>query len=479
METSNENNIDARQSIPGLSTGSSLDNRKLHPNFLNKNSHLIVLAILILGFAAFSVFFAVRLRTGRIPDESYHFPLSQLFSTTWGIPANTPNTFYFSYIDHKPFLYYWINGRALNLLHLVVPDVSRWRELVFLRLLSVVYSLGTVIFLYLLAKEFIEDKWGQVFATALLTTTLMFVFLSGGVNYDNLTNLCCMAGIYFFTRTVKGKDFYKNSLLWLITISFGTLVKVTALPLAAILTILWGVYVFINRRLIVFKKRLKWQFWVGMAVFVFLCIGNIAIYGVNIIKYGNPKPPCDQVLTEDQCANNLVYVRNTRLQAEGSLTFIDVLNGEGDEPLGYFSNYWGPAMLQKIYGILGNKVFYPSDFVIRLFGILAMIGLLSVVRYWKAPSFPLGALYITFAFYVIVLFVTNYRAEMRFWFKHIGIQGRYLFPIIGAAYVILSKGIFSIRPILLKWLVVILVLVLFLTTFLGVLLPNIPSLVVQ
>ena len=479
MEKNEEINAASNSSLLTRLKVALIEKEKHLPGFLRKDYSITVLIILLLGFVAIAVFFAFRIKTGGVPDEGYHFPVSKFYSYTWGIPANTTETYPYSYMDHKPFMSYWINGRALNVLHLVYPAVSNWQELIFLRLLCVIYSLGTILFSFLLAREVIENKWGQVIAVFFLMTTLMFVFMSGGVSYDSLTNLSSIAGIFFFTRSVKGIDFYKNSLLWLLWISFGALVKVTVLPLAAILTILWGLYILKNREKIKFYNKLNLRLGVMLVVFALLVLANISIYGVDIIKFGNLKPSCSQVLTEEQCMQNVIFARNTHLDSKGSLTLNDIIKGKGPDPILYFSRFWFPAMLRMIFGITGNLSFFPSDFTIGIYRIILLISLLSLIRYWKTPSFSLTALCVIFGFYVIVVFITNYRTEMRFLFKHFGVQGRYLFPIVGLAYTLFAKSILDIHPAFLRWLVLILVLALFLSTFLGVLLPNISSLVVQ
>ena len=124
---------------------------------------------------------------------------------------------------------------------------------------------------------------------------------------------------------------------------------------------------------------------------------------------------------------------------------------------------------------MGQTSFFPSNLVISFYRLLLIIAMLSTVRYWKLPSFPLASLYIVFTFYAIVLFTTNYRTEMRFEFQHVAVQGRYIFPVIGVAYTLLTKSILDISPSLARKLLVALVLILFLSTYLGMFLANYSS----
>lgn len=284
-----------------------------------------------------------------------------------------------------------------------------------------------------------------------------------------------MAGIYFLIRAFKGVDFYKNSLGWFIWISFGALVKVTILPLAAGMMLCWALYLVINRRKIDFRIRPDLKIGIMLTAFILLCIINFSIYGVDLIKYRTLEPACDQVLTVEQCMHNGVYARNTQLDQQGLFTVSDIIQGKGSDPFVYFSDYWVASMLKRIYGIMGQTSFFPSNLVISFYRLLLIIAMLSTVRYWKLPSFPLASLYIVFTFYAIVLFTTNYRTEMRFEFQHVAVQGRYIFPVIGVAYTLLTKSILDISPSLARKLLVALVLILFLSTYLGMFLANYSS----
>ena len=144
--------------------------------FLQRFSSSKTLIILLVIFVSVSVFFALNLERGIIPDEKYHFSVSKIYATSWGIPADTPDTYYLGNLGNRPFLYHWINARILNMVQLVSPNQSDWRKLIALRLVNVVYSIGTVLYFYLLVKEIINNKWYQVFGVLLLTHSLMFVF---------------------------------------------------------------------------------------------------------------------------------------------------------------------------------------------------------------------------------------------------------------------------------------------------------------
>ncbi|PKO09690.1 MAG: hypothetical protein CVU40_10375 [Chloroflexi bacterium HGW-Chloroflexi-2] len=127
--------------------------------FWHQNNTKIVLLLILAIFLSYSLFLATNLKRGIIPDEPAHLIFSKHYSTTWGIPEDTVETYSQGwYIQHNPFLYYWINGRGINFIQSVYPPVSEWQILVSLRILSVPYSLGSLILCYLISKEIFFRK---------------------------------------------------------------------------------------------------------------------------------------------------------------------------------------------------------------------------------------------------------------------------------------------------------------------------------
>ena len=131
--------------------------KSLVQNYGNTHNATKVFVFLVLLFIGLSTFFALKLKRGIIPDEIAHHTLSAVFSTTWGIPADSADTYAYGYLEHKPFLYYWLNGRVLNVLNLFSPSLTHYRKFVALRFISVFYSTITLIFCYLLSKEIINN----------------------------------------------------------------------------------------------------------------------------------------------------------------------------------------------------------------------------------------------------------------------------------------------------------------------------------
>lgn len=395
----------------------------------------IISIALIIIFTAVSTFVALNLKREIIPDEQAHLVISEHFSTSWGVPPDNPQTYPYGLIAQKPFLYYWINGRFLNLLGRIFSEPGSWKTLAILRMMSVFYSTLAVIFCYLLAKEVVENSWWRILIVFLLTNTLMYVLLSGGANYDNFVNLCSFAGIYFLIKVLKGKSFYIYSLGWMICILTGTLVKITALPLLAILTVVWGIYFCGNNRRFDIKLPDRWKTAFLLVIFVVLGILNFSIYGMNLIKYRAVIPSCTMVLSESQCAQSAIYQRDQAAAEHFSIS--DMFNGNVPDPVTWFRDFWAPSMLKMIFGFTGGRTYTPSSLTITLYGLWFIGMLLLVAWHHKKITLPILGLLMIVVFYFLILIQTNLSSELNTGFKHLGIQGRYFFPAIGGLFVLL------------------------------------------
>ncbi len=400
----------------------------------SRKAQKVVLACILLAFAIASVYVALNLADGIIPDELAHFIFSKVYATTWGIPPDSPETYELGwYIAHNPFLYHWINGRVINLITLLNPAANDWGLLVVLRLTSVLYSLGTLYFSYLLAKELIRKPWWPLLPVFLLANTLMFAFLSGGVNYDNLVNLLCMAGLYFLVRVFNGKDFITNSLAWLIFMCIGCLAKYTVLPLALFSFIAWLVYTLRQRKAIFPLPKLSKGQIALLIILIILIGGNLALYGYNLVVYHAVLPSCKDILQPDQCALSPYYIRSQKSGLERKMTIRESIQQGYPDPVKYLFEVWIKDMLTKAYGIAGHKWYHPQHLI--TFYYLFYVGmLLLAARYWERPTYPIWSTVFIIFGYSLVLFLFNYNSELSSGFKHWAMTGRYLFPIIGLVY---------------------------------------------
>jgi hypothetical protein len=441
-----------------------MNNQTKLKTFWEKYNTKIVLVLLLAIFLAYSLFLALRLDKGIIPDEPAHFIFSKHYASTWKVPDDTSKTYSWGwYIERNPFLYHWINGRIINFVSFISKDISDWGLLVTLRLFNVAFAMGTIIFCFLLSKEIIKFPWWQILPIFLLTNTLMFVFLSGGVNYDNLANLFSMAGIYFLTRVFTKKNFLKNSLLWMIMIGTGTLVKYTLLPLALAMTIAWLVFLIINRKKIFPLMYKKPQVIIFLLLLVIILTVNFFIYGMNIIRSQSITPKCREILSDAQCEISPYERRDQRIANDPKLTIRESISLGYPSPIQYALVDWVYHMLMRSFGMIGHQSYFPNQLIIFyqiLFYSMLVLGLFNLI-YKGHISFVNASLLWIVVFYAFVLLMKNYNSELIYNFTHISFQGRYIFPVIGAIFVLLTVVIKATPSRALRWIVLSFIIVLF------------------
>jgi 4-amino-4-deoxy-L-arabinose transferase-like glycosyltransferase len=408
------------------------------------NIQKILLGVIIVAFCAITLYLAFNIKMGVSPDSWYHLRVSQEYSETLGIAKNNPETYKWRDIEHMPYLYFWINGRILNLNSLTF----NFNEVVVLRVLNVLYSVGTLIGAYLLSKEFFKKKWLNLLPVFLLANTLMFGLLSSSINYDNLANLLSVFSILFFIRAIKEKGNWKYIFLMLIMIGLGGLTKYTTLPLSFILILLTCIRVVKNWR--VYKEGLKGKVLYWLIPLILLIALNLGIYGVNIIKFQALQPECTDVLTYEQCLQNGVFYRdNITIPAQEVSLFDMVLTGERLDPFRYFG-YWIWEMSRRIYGIFGDMQLYAKDvivpFYIFYFLVASVIGICSWKKLKKEAKYISA---ISIFYMLVLLIVQNYDMYLKRGYPALALQGRYIFPVIVPFYILLVFFLNKIKP---KWL---------------------------
>ena len=413
-----------------------------------KNTDKIVLAVVLAIFATFSLYLALNLRMGVSPDSYYHLEVSQAYSKTLGIPENTPETYQWRDITRIPYLSLWINGRILNLNEMTF----NFDEVMVLRLSNVLTAVGTLILVYLISKRLIKNKWGQILPVFLLSNTLMFVFLSSSINYDNLTVLLSTAAIYFLVRFLQEPKKLSHSLFIFIFLLLGTLTKNSVLPLALVVFIVWAVVMFKKK---ILKREYFEQFVTLPNIlltigFFLLVILNFNVYGVNMITFGKLGPSCLDVLTYEQCLENGVFYRDIyKIPQVFEGNIFDaiklILTGERIGPVRYFP-YWVVQMSKKIFGIMGDKsLFMKYEFLVPYFAYI-LLGLFLVFKNRKKMKIEEKGLIAVFSFYtLIVAYYVNYWTYIKHDWMDLALQGRYIFPVISIMYIIFSKYLLSIK----------------------------------
>jgi hypothetical protein len=409
-----------------------------------KYNATLVLVVLIIIFWGYTLFVAFNLQRDIVPDEPYHFQVSKDFSTTWGIPEEVPFAISSGvYIRQNPYLAFWLYGRALTILDLFFPTASPWQQLMYLRIVNSFFSIGTILFVYLIAKELIKDKWWQLLPVFALTHTLMFVLLSAGVNYDNLANMLCAGGAYFLLRLLKGKAFLENSLAWMICIAAAAWIKDAILPLAAAMAVVTVIYFLKNRPQINLAMFSNAKVILLSFFLLILIVGNFSIYGVNLIKHQSLTPACRDYFSDEACKNTTFAIRRAQLALPEKPNMFQAFRQGYPEPIRYAFDTWIRAMLMKIFGIMGGQQsYYPIS--ITYYHILLYCIIALGIRYFKGASFSTYSLSGIVGFYTLALFIKNYDTDLAYGFIQVAHQGRYIFPVIGIIYGLFSYGLYQV-----------------------------------
>ncbi|MBN1331471.1 phospholipid carrier-dependent glycosyltransferase [Candidatus Dojkabacteria bacterium] len=397
---------------------------------LKNNWHRYLFAVIIGLFVLQGAYFALRIKFELPPDEGYHFEFIKQYSEVLYTPENSPETYQFGPINHKPYLYHFLFGKLLHL------NIFGIEDFVFIRLLNIFLGVATIITTYKITSIFTKRKTTKLLSAFLIANTLMFVFLSGSINYDNLVNLLAALSILFTLKFTKSREL-RFLLLFISTACAGVLTKISFIPLALTLGLIISMDIIFsqlkNLRInpIEFKKQINILNILLFATSMILIVLSLRLYIGNFLNFGGFEPSCDQVLTQEQCLNDPIYTR----AIEGQSTQPENLMN----PFEYFFR-WYFYMQQKSLGILAHQTMIkPLKYLIP-YNILII---LSLFLYLKHPKLIkqdrklLIYLGITVISYLLILaFYQNYQTYLATGEIGRALQGRYAFPVLSGVYML-------------------------------------------
>ncbi len=424
--------------------------------------------ILLVYFGLRLLFFAGTISPYVPPDEHTHFELSRIFSKVFFLPQNSPETYEYGLVTNIPWLYYWTMGKLLSLNLFGIPD------LLFLRLLNIPFAFATVYFVWRMLRLLTDDRLTQLLLIVAMTNTIMFTFLSAFVSYDNLTNLLAAMAVYYMLA------FFKNRSGDLLAASYlcqmaGSLTKFSFLPVVLVLNLLLLLYEFKNIRLLpgallAYFKAAGWRRW-GLALGILFGLAlNIQLYGGNYYYYGDLSPQMSQVLSPEIAMQNRLEARSIifsqfkegRISKEEALAMASQIKHPGDRadtiylinnysdlkndgtelsgPLAYMA-FWVPHMSAGIFGIFGHFQMFnegPTIWPFAALGVLTVLGILIRWRPSDAAWLPTCLMTIVVFYALFLLFYVNYPTYLDTGALGLTVQGRYLFPVLGAVYAVSS-----------------------------------------
>ncbi len=434
---------------------------------------LALYGVLLAYFAARIVFFALGIHPFVPPDEGTHVGRCLAYARVLGIPANGPTTYEYGLVDHRPWLYYWLMGRILDL------NVFPISNLVLLRLANGFLGVGTALIGILWMREWCANPTARALFAVLITNTLMFTGLSGAVNYDNLANLLGAAAILLFTRfRIRGGA--RALLGFALVLLAGCLAKRSFLPLAFLLVAL---LVFRERQqLTALPAGVRALLVRPSLATLALCVGVlmlggsvVALYGGNLLEYGRLSPGLEQVVGERDAMTSRIYARDRILERfrSGEIDYraaremAQQIRHMGDRndtlfllqaarlpesslegPVAYASTWW-VRMMRGAVSYSGHRRATRSDAaVVGYSAIFAVAGVLLIRRRRlpEAGGIPADAVFLAAGYALVLMWLVNYPSYLGSKSIELGVQGRYIFPVLLAVHGALAYYLIESLP---------------------------------
>jgi len=423
---------------------------------------------LLLYFGARLAYLAIFISPAIPPDEISHFGISRIFSGVLLLPENSSESFQYGLVTNIPWLYYWIMGKLLLLNIFGIPD------LVWLRLLNIPFAIATVCFVCRTLRLLTDDRLTLILLLVAMTNTMMFTFISAFVSYDNLTNLLAAMSVYYLLVFFRNRNDRLLMFSWTCQLA-GCLTKSTFLPLALILLLLLLVHEIgklssLPAAIRDFVARMRWR---GAGVLFTVLVGivlNIQLYAGNYRQYGKLKLEMYDVLPFDSVMQNPLAARNMilslfqegrvsseqaaamasriahpgeRLDAITSVRNYEKFRYGGAPPLGFssYAVFWAKRMAAGIFGVQGRLAItagWPATAPLACLGLLALAAVVIRWRPKDAAGLPTCLAIIAGGYSLILLYGVNYQNYLENGSVSLALQGRYLFPVIGMAYLLAS-----------------------------------------
>lgn len=442
---------------------------------------LAAYGVLLAYFAARVVWLAFRMHPYVPPDEVTHIGRVLAYANVWGTPENSASGFEYGLLDHRPWLYYWTMARALALNVFPIPD------LFFARVVNGLLGLATVTLGILWVRDWCRSPWARVLFAVLATNTLMFTGLAGSVSYDNGANLLAAASLLAFTRFRT-----RRSVEWLLAFAAlvlaGCLAKRTFLPLGFLL-VLW-LLVRERRQLagLVHQGRAAFReasAGTGALLAVVLVLGafSLALYGGNVLQYGRLVPGFGQVVGEQNAMQNRVFARGRILERfkAGEISIDEArrraqrIRHAGDRGDTLFLlktaqlpassvggripyvGQWSWRVLKTSVGYLGHRRAVKSDAAVYGYtAVFALAGLLLAWRWRPGASggTPADAAFLALGYALVLMWLVNYPDYQSSRYIELGLQGRYVFPVLFPIYGLVAYALGELAPVKARpWLV--------------------------
>jgi hypothetical protein len=431
---------------------------------------LALVALVGLYYLARLLYFALTIAPGIPPDEPTHIGIIELYARAPLMIDDTPESYPLGLVTRVPFLYHLLLGKLTTL------NLFGVSSTLFLRLINVALSMITIVVAYRLAQRIVDGWPTRVLFLVMATNTLMYTFISAVVSYDNLVNLFAvtsLAALIGFLRSGQPRGLAA----WLVWTLLGSLTKLAFLPLALFL----GLILLVERRgrIVTDVRGLVSEVRGGKPAPVILAVvalvslfANLWLYGGNLLRFGKPVPECQQVLSVEACMENRIFARNwiVAQYRDGATSFDEAVHatglirhaGDRDHAirllrnelaykqsnadllpvLDYMGLIWSRGMKPSIFGVQAHASMLKPPSTLLPYNVILLAAFLLWIRGcgWGGAGRTwvyLGCLALGYFIFLVGIF--NYSGYLVSHAPFLGVQGRYVFPVLVPAYLVASR----------------------------------------
>jgi hypothetical protein len=421
-------------------------------NFLSSRWFFL---LVVLFFTAEVVWTALNSAFPMPFDETYHLGLIQFFSHHLNpfVTSQPSNTYYLGAIAHDPsVLYHYILSFPYRIILLFTHNIDH--QVIALRLINIGFSICSLFIMRTVLRA--------LHVPSLLANIVVFLFaftpilseVSAQLNYDNL--LIPLTGLSLLL-TIKLSESIKKGVINIRLLS-GLLATciVASLTQYIFLPIFLAIFIYISVLLLLAYHHQSIRPTKGfiatfrslsirsrlVILIPLICISGIFVqyYGYNIVTFHAVSPQCNQVLSTTDCqqygAWNRNYIYTTNPPPGPHFNIIQ------------FSENWGHSMFRMLFSAVNSlgSTTRPLRFIYLVALILcavAFVGFLIRLRpiIKKYPTIILFA--VILITYLGALWTQNFQ-DYQTLQTIVGVQGRYLLPVLICVYVPLALGLRSL-----------------------------------
>jgi len=395
------------------------------------------LVVVLAWFGIQIVYMALSTKLGIPPDEKYHLHLMELLvQNGWSPFIHDQAGYYFlGEVTRTPFiLYHYLLSLPMHLFGNFAYDFM------ILRFVNIGLAFWSFYLVIKIANLIGMSKLVRNLGLFMLANTLMFVFLSASISYDNLFIPLSLLVIYLLLRLLD-KVAIPHLLLFLTAIMAGMLVKISFLPIAFGCVVVLGVLRYKEllktpKQLLTFcKSEPKLAILLFAPLFIMLLF-TAQKFAYNLTTYHDITPACNVVNTEQQCRQNAIYTRNLNLKE--SHPPVPTLNG-----LEYTAS-WISMMKERTFGILAHKNANSTALIDVWSQVLIVLIPLAVIRKFKRSDRQIFIILLLLGFYGVILLLKNHETLQRTGIIGLAVQGRYMFAFLPLVYIIGNYYIFKL-----------------------------------